>query len=136
MAKVRPTSPFLSIYKPQIGSIFSIFERITGVLLLLSLILFLSLSLFKTIGLTYYTTYSLVFFFYKGSFSNIFVSSFLVLLLSSFIYHILFAIRFIFWGITSGSEEVFGLNLESLYKIANIVAILTVTLTIIFWVLI
>lgn len=136
MVKVRPTSPFLSVYKPQVGSIFSIFERITGVIMILSLILFLLTDSFRSIGLSFYNIYSLVFDVYKGSFDSILVSSFMLFLLSSFIYHLLFGLRFVFWGQTRGVGEPFSLNLESLYKIANVVLALTALLTVIFWILI
>ena len=39
MAKERPISPHLQVYKPQITSVLSIFHRITGVALTFGLIL-------------------------------------------------------------------------------------------------
>ena len=39
MAKERPISPHLQVYKPQITSVLSIFHRITGVAMTFGLIL-------------------------------------------------------------------------------------------------
>lgn len=45
--QVRPISPYLSIYRPQIGSISSILGRITGLILIISFIFFFFIRRFK-----------------------------------------------------------------------------------------
>lgn len=59
--KNRPLSPHLTIYKPQITSIVSIFHRISGSILALSLILFSFIFYLDTTFSEYYLLYYVVF---------------------------------------------------------------------------
>ena len=73
----RPISPFLSIYKPQVGSIFSILERISGILILVLLFTLVVSASFKNLFMFDYNFYSFIFVLYKGSLSMWSISSML-----------------------------------------------------------
>jgi succinate dehydrogenase/fumarate reductase cytochrome b subunit len=66
----RPISPFLAIYKPQVGSIFSILERISGIVLLFTFIVYLLLFSLKNNFLSFYFFYQIFYFFVKLSFAD------------------------------------------------------------------
>lgn len=129
----RPISPFLSIYKPQVGSIFSIFARITGIILLtVLLVVIVSYQLRETM-LTYYGFYSFVFFLFKGAYSDLIAGSFLFFILLSLVYHLIFSIRYLSWSLTGGLFEYAPLNLEGLYKVSYYMLLGTVLCTLILW---
>lgn len=95
MALKRPVSPFLSVYKLQRGSFFSIFSRITGVLLFLLFLLIVSLFLFYPSFSSFYSFYFLFYSIIVGGYGK--VSSFsILLLLVSVYYHLVVAIRYYF----------------------------------------
>ena len=54
MAKERPISPHLQVYKPQITSVLSIFHRITGVALTFGLILLVAWIFTLSLGEEYF----------------------------------------------------------------------------------
>ena len=59
MAKERPISPHLQVYKPQITSVLSIFHRITGVALTFGLILLVAWIFTLSLGEEYFEYFSL-----------------------------------------------------------------------------
>nr|YP_010164467.1 Sdh3 [Polyopes lancifolius]QRM91062.1 Sdh3 [Polyopes lancifolius] len=93
----RPISPHLSVYLPQVSSIFSIWHRISGVFLTTSLIFFLlTLKIFSQLN------FSQWYFFIS---SPIWFLKFLYLTyLFIFAYHALNGIRHIAWDLTLGLE--------------------------------
>jgi succinate dehydrogenase / fumarate reductase cytochrome b subunit len=100
--KGRPTSPHLSIYKPQISSVMSIMHRITGAILficILSLSWIMILMLSNIMGI-----YSL-----GCDFSKVFYSMWFDIYLGCFLfclyYHFLNGVRHLFWDIGCGFEK-------------------------------
>ena len=59
MAKERPISPHLQVYKPQITSVLSIFHRITGVALTFGLILLVAWIFTLSLGEKYFEYFSI-----------------------------------------------------------------------------
>lgn len=110
---MRPLSPYLSIYKPQIGSIFSIYGRITGVILTIVLLLFLCIDFLKVDFLSFYFFYTLYFSIWKGS--SFFVLGNLFFFVLLFCYHIFFSLRYLYWSWTGGLGRLLSLTLEEMY---------------------
>jgi succinate dehydrogenase cytochrome b556 subunit len=59
--KIRPLSPHLNIYKPQLTSILSIFHRISGSLLTLTLVLFLCCFYIDMLYNNFFVSYAIFF---------------------------------------------------------------------------
>lgn len=95
MALKRPVSPFLSVYKLQTGSFFSIFSRITGILLFLLFLLIVSLFLFYPSFSTFYSFYFLFYNLIVGGYAKIFSFSLLLFFVSVY-YHLVVAVRYYF----------------------------------------
>lgn len=129
----RPLSPYLSVYRPQLGSIFSIFGRITGLILVVTLLVFISLSQLKEISLSIYPLYSAIFWLYKGSFAVLGVNTGFVLLLFSFFYHLFFGVRYVFWTYTKGCYPTLNLDLYGLFISAYLIMCYTFGLSLICW---
>jgi succinate dehydrogenase cytochrome b556 subunit len=112
--KVRPLSPHLTIYKPQLTSVLSIFHRITGSLL--GLLLVLSFVLF------YYSLFYVGSSFqYSACFDLFSMLSTFVLAIGYFIvfvvsYHMLNGIRHLSWDLA------LGLEIKNLYTTGMIVS--------------
>jgi|JI61114C2RNA_FD_contig_101_40108_length_6169_multi_4_in_0_out_0_4 succinate dehydrogenase/fumarate reductase cytochrome b subunit len=81
-------SPYLTIYKPQLGNIISILERITGIFLVVLGVICLVLLYLKSSCLLTYSFYKFFFIFFKGSF--FLVDIFVFFFLFNFMYHIYF----------------------------------------------
>ncbi len=112
--KEYPLSPFLTIYKPQINSIISIFERITGVILLFSLFyLCFFICIFEE-GLSFYNYYCILILFLFGE--SYLLLSFYIFFVFSFMYHLLFSVRHIFWNFSGG--KYLNLNFNYLITVA------------------
>lgn len=111
--KIRPLSPHLTIYKPQLTSVLSIFHRITGsflaLLIILSSVLFYYGLFYIGFGFQY-----VIFFDFFCMFSTfvLSVSYFMVFLIS---YHFLNGIRHLSWDLG------LGLEIKSLYTTGIIV---------------
>ena len=90
--KNRPTSPHLSIYRPQITSILSISHRISGVFQSIGLIIVFLLLVSLFLGETYHKYYMLFIKSYLGKF-------FIFLYVLSLCYHMLNGIRHILWDL-------------------------------------
>ncbi len=112
--KVRPLSPHLTIYKPQLTSVLSIFHRITGSLL--GLLIVLSFVLF------YYSLFYVGSSFqYSACFDLFSMLSTFVLAIGYFIvfvvsYHMLNGIRHLSWDLA------LGLEIKNLYTTGMIVS--------------
>jgi len=116
----RPLSPHLSLYKPQLTSILSIFHRISGtVLALVLLITGLCVNLIFS-----FLSYSFVYYLY--SFIVVLVYILFSVLLTTFFFHILNGIRHISWDFG------FGLDLNNLVSTGFFVLTITFLLTLIF----
>ena len=118
----NPLSPHLQIYKWQISSLLSITHRITGVINLVALILIFFWLIVLSFGETNYELFLLTI--------NSFFGKFILIGFTwSMIFHLLSGIRHLAWDLGYGFE----------IKTANIsgiiVIVLSLMLTVIFWLL-
>jgi succinate dehydrogenase cytochrome b556 subunit len=130
----KPTSPFLTVYRIQSGSFFSIFSRITGVYLLFCLVTpICAFHLAKT-GVSFYPLYSLLFFVFKSPYDSVFFSFLLVTFLTSLLYHLFAAVRYIFWSQESSLQHnIF--NLRDLKKTQRYLLLFPIGLVVFSWIL-
>nr|BAL63243.1 succinate: cytochrome c oxidoreductase subunit 3 [Pyropia pseudolinearis] len=107
----RPISPHLTIYNPQKASIFSIWHRISGVIML-----FLVASPFFILNNIYfsYTPIFLDSYLIDYVLSNWFIFSCKLVVINLFLYHISNGIRHLFWDV------VIHVNTIRMYKDSNI----------------
>ena len=95
--KLRPLSPHLSIYKPQITSVLSISHRLTGIFLSFGVIIFsvwiisavIDTNIFKYINIFFVSFIGKIFLFFW---------------LLSLFYHLFNGIRHLFWDFGYGFE--------------------------------
>jgi succinate dehydrogenase / fumarate reductase cytochrome b subunit len=104
--KNRPLSPHLLIYKPQITSIVSIFNRIFGAIIVISIITLAFIVYLDTICSEYYIIYLVSLYF---SYTYFFFIIFLNFMLIIFCFHFFNGIRHICW------DFCFGLDIKKLY---------------------
>ena len=117
---IKPLSPHLQVYKPQITSILSITHRITGIILFFSSF-FLALWLFS---MAYNENIkNLV----NTFFSLFFGKTILFFISFSFFYHLLNGIRHLFWDIG------YGYKLSNVYITGLLVIVLTLIINIYIW---
>ncbi|MGH1426641.1 MAG: succinate dehydrogenase, cytochrome b556 subunit [Arenicella sp.] len=95
--KPRPLSPHLSIYKPQITSILSIFHRASGVFLSIGIPLIIYWLYALSGGPAAYEVAS-------SFFSNILVKIGLFFWTAAFYYHLCNGIRHLFWDMGKGFD--------------------------------
>ena len=95
----RPLSPHILIYKPQLNSILSVFHRITGSILTISILVFFIITLIVGHFANYYPVYVLL----HALHNNLswFFIAILILILLSFFYHISNGIRHIIWDFST-----------------------------------
>jgi len=110
--KIRPLSPHLTVYKPQLTSVLSIFHRITGSILGLSIILsFISYYFnFFFVGISCQYCFIFDFFYLFSSFVSI-VSYFILFIIS---FHVINGVRHLSWDLA------FGLEIKNLYVTGGI----------------
>lgn len=84
----KEISPFLTIYKPQAGSIISIIERISGIFLIDAFFLYLIILYLKESCLINYSLYQILFFFFVSD--SVLGECILLFLLINFAYHVFF----------------------------------------------
>ena len=120
MAKERPISPHLQVYKPQITSVLSIFHRITGVALTFGLILLVAWIVTLSLGAEYFEYFSL---FIKSWFGLLILFGFTFALN----YHLCNGIRHLFW------DAGYGYEIETVYKSGLAVLVVSFVLTILIW---
>lgn len=123
--KNRPLSPHLTIYKPQITSIVSIFHRISGSCLALSAIFLMFIFYSDIIYSEYYICYSqtlLIQFHLYWLFS-----SFYNLICILFVFHISNGVRHLIWD--------FAIGLDNKNITATGICVLTITLFVLFLIL-
>ena len=120
MAKERPISPHLQVYKPQITSVLSIFHRITGVALTFGLILLVAWIFTLSLGEEYFEYFVM---FIKSWFGLLILFGFTFALN----YHLCNGIRHLFW------DAGFGYEIETVHKSGLAVLIVSCVLTILIW---
>ena len=111
--RIRPLSPHLTIYKPQLTSVLSIFHRITGsllgLLIVLSCVLFYNSLFYIGSGIQYSISFDL---FSILSTFVLAIGYFVVFIIS---YHLLNGIRHLSWDLA------LGLEIKNLYTTGMIV---------------
>ena len=120
MAKERPISPHLQVYKPQITSVLSIFHRITGVALTFGLILLVAWIFTLSLGEEYFEYYVM---FIKSWFGLLILFGFTFALN----YHLCNGIRHLFW------DAGYGYEIETVHKSGLAVLVVSFVLTILIW---
>ena len=123
MAKERPISPHLQVYKPQITSVLSIFHRITGVALTFGLILLVAWIFTLSLGEEYFEYFSL---FIKSWFGLLILFGFTF----AFNYHFCNGIRHLFW------DAGYGYEIETVHKSGLAVLVVSFSLTTLIWYLV
>ena len=120
MARERPISPHLQVYKPQITSVLSIFHRITGVAMTFGLILLVAWIFTLSLGEEYFEYFVM---FIKSWFG-------LLILFGSTLalnYHLCNGIRHLFW------DAGYGYEIETVHKSGLAVLVVSCALTILIW---
>ena len=120
MAKERPISPHLQVYKPQITSVLSIFHRITGVALTFGLILLVAWIFTLSLGEEYFEYFVM---FIKSWFGLLILFGFTFALN----YHLCNGIRHLFW------DAGYGYEIETVHKSGLAVLVVSFLLTILIW---
>lgn len=120
----RPLSPHLSVYKPQLTSILSIFHRISGGFLATSLLFSIGCLKFVEFSLSFYPIYSSLF--YMTTQLDWLLFSFLNLALLAFCYHLTNGIRHILWDFG------FFLDLSKVYTTGTIAIAFSLILFLLF----
>ena len=120
MARERPISPHLQVYKPQITSVLSIFHRITGVALTFGLILLVAWIFTLSLGEEYFEYFVM---FIKSWFGLLILFGFTFALN----YHLCNGIRHLFW------DAGYGYEIETVYKSGLAVLVVSFVLTILIW---
>nr|AYR06623.1 succinate:cytochrome c oxidoreductase subunit 3 [Renouxia sp.] len=110
----RPLSPHLTIYMPQLTSVFSIWHRITGVLLVLTLnyVLFL-------IKMIIYFPFNLEFNLFLDQQLNLpvwIINALFINLSCFFLYHFLNGVRHMAWDLG------FLLSIEAVHRMAKVIS--------------
>lgn len=123
MKQIRPLSPHLTIYKPQITAMLSIFHRITGVVL--SLIIILLILFYKIITLDFGNYFFYSFSYLINSTVNGLIYSIIFLILITFYYHFFNGFRHLIWD--NGKL----LEIKKVYQTGYIVLLLTFIFTLI-----
>lgn len=120
--KARPTSPHLSIYKPQISSVLSIGHRLSGVLLF-----FMISALSWWFSLWVFNRFDPL---YLEIFNNGFVKFLLVITSYGFFYHLCTGIRHLVWDMGCGFS-IAAINYSGWIAVSA-----SALLTLIFWIFI
>ena len=117
MARERPISPHLQVYKPQITSVLSIFHRITGVAMTFGLILLVAWIFTLSLGEEYFEYFVM---FIKSWFGLLILFGFTFALN----YHLCNGIRHLFW------DAGYGYEIETVHKSGLAVLVVSCVLTI------
>ena len=120
MARERPISTHLQVYKPQITSVLSIFHRITGVALTFGLILLVAWIFTLSLGEEYFEYFVM---FIKSWFGLLILFGFTFALN----YHLCNGIRHLFW------DAGYGYEIETVHKSGLAVLVVSFVLTILIW---
>jgi len=119
----RPLSPHLSIHKKILTAVFSIFHRVTGILLSIGAI-FLSIWItLLALGPNYYLIFQ--------NLSSFFIFKLILFLWTlTIFYHLFNGIRYLFW--TFGKM----MDLGTVYKSGYAVLLFSILSTLIVWILV
>ena len=120
MARTRPLSPHLQVYRPQMTSVMSILHRAAGVVLTTGTLIMAAWLLSLALGKEAYDVVVMVIGHPLGQFVLFGYSV-------ALIYHALNGVRHLGWDLG------FGLTIPQVYKNGQIVLFLTVVLTMGLW---
>lgn len=120
MARTRPLSPHLQVYRPQMTSVMSILHRAAGVVLTTGTLIMAAWLVSLALGKEAYDVVVMVIGHPLGQFVLFGYSV-------ALIYHALNGVRHLGWDLG------FGLTIPQVYKNGQIVLFLTVVLTIGLW---
>ena len=120
MARTRPLSPHLQVYRPQMTSVMSILHRAAGVVLTTGTLIMAAWLVSLALGKEVYDVVVMVIGHPLGQFVLFGYSV-------ALIYHALNGVRHLGWDLG------FGLTIPQVYKNGQIVLFLTVVLTIGLW---
>ena len=120
MARTRPLSPHLQVYRPQMTSVMSILHRAAGVVLTTGTLIMAAWLVSLALGKEVYDVVVLVIGHPLGQFVLFGYSV-------ALIYHALNGVRHLGWDLG------FGLTIPQVYKNGQIVLFLTVVLTMGLW---
>jgi len=121
--KIRPLSPHLTVYKPQLTSVLSIFHRITGSILVL-LIIFSSILFYFNLFFVG-SSYQYCFSFDLMSLFSLFILAVGYFVLFAISFHLINGIRHLSWDLA------FGLEIKNLYVTGGIVLSLVLAIVVI-----
>lgn len=131
-------SPFLTIYRPQITSMFSIMERVTGIILMLLVFMYILLMKYKSVLLINYSYYTILYVLVKGSTFLFFINTGIIFIIFNFYYHLIFGGRYLYWDYTGGKanskKDVLEISLKDIYKSGYILIGICCILTVISWI--
>ena len=119
----RPLSPHLSIHKKVLTALFSIFHRITGIGLSMGSILISIWFLLISLGPNYFVYFEIIS-------QNIIFKFILLIWTIGIFYHLYNGFRKLYWSFG------IGMDLTTVYRSGYIVLFLTLTSTIVVWVLV
>ncbi len=120
MARTRPLSPHLQVYRPQMTSVMSILHRVAGVILTTGTLIMAAWLVSLALGKEAYDVVVMVIGHPLGQFVLFGYSV-------ALIYHALNGVRHLGWDLG------FGLTIPQVYKNGQIVLFLTVVLTLGLW---
>ena len=120
MARTRPLSPHLQVYRPQMTSVMSILHRVAGVILTTGTLIMAAWLVSLALGKEAYDGVVMVIGHPLGQFVLFGYSV-------ALIYHALNGVRHLGWDLG------FGLTIPQVYKNGQIVLFLTVVLTMGLW---
>ena len=120
MARTRPLSPHLQVYRPQMTSVMSILHRAAGVVLTTGTLILATWLVSLALGKEAYDVVVMVIGHPLGQFVLFGYSV-------ALIYHALNGVRHLGWDLG------FGLTIPQVYKNGQIVLVLTVVLTMGLW---
>jgi succinate dehydrogenase / fumarate reductase cytochrome b subunit len=123
MNRLRPLSPHLQVYKPQLTSILSILHRGTGIVLSIGSIFLVSWILVLTLGESAYKIYSQL---VNNWFGKLVIFGFTF----GLFYHLSNGIRHLFW------DAGYGYDLKDAYISGFAVIFSSLSLTLITWLII
>ncbi len=118
----RPLSPHLTVYKPQITSVMSIFHRMTGVFQSLGTLSIFFLIFAVFVGEQYY---DIINFFFKSLLGKLFIFFYIF----SICYHLCNGIRHLSWDLG------YGFEIKNVYLTGYLTIIAAIILNIIIWLL-
>ena len=103
----RPKSPYLSVYKAQIGSLLSIFSRISGILLTLIFLMAIILQKSIAVYIVFLRIESILMLLILDWSYSFLLSGSLYFFILLGTYHLAFSIRYIVWFLEGGQGSRF-----------------------------